>query len=326
MKAITSYLLLTLATFFVLQLAGKSYVGYQASRGEWIESAFSKYEFLKSRGKKTFIMVGSSTTQNQFDTRVMEKEGLSFFNMGLPGVHWQDYPFLLQDLASSPFSDTIVMHLSPLVMLRKIDCPHIDEIRKLIAFSDWHCLSHVKPLELLPFNRELPFLRVGISHPEAYRDIIAAAGEFAPPEDRIHYLRSQGPRHVFTLKEGDGVIVSPVKMHMTKGIAEDLLGKMIPEENKLYLEMLASLIKKRSRKLIIIIEPRRPMDSPNFSLEPPSGVTLIQNHKLVIHETLWADRNHLNRVGVEIYTRLVACQLKGMTDCKPLRDKLFEGI
>jgi hypothetical protein len=181
-------------------------------------------------------------------------------------------------------------------------------------------------MEMLPFNRELPFVRVGISNLEVFRKVLTAPGIRGPAESRIHYMRGQGRRHVLTLKEGDGVIVSPDEIRFPESDGKNSSLEMVPEENKRYLASLASLVQKHSRKIIIIIEPRWPVYTPRFSLVPPPGVNIIPNHELRIHENLWVDRVHLNRNGIKLYSRLVACQLKGMSDCKPIRDKLSKGL
>jgi hypothetical protein len=311
-KYFSSFLAGSLLLFMLLETAALKYLEFKSASGQWYESPSSKNALLQARKETELVILGTSTAQNNINTAVLNQLGLRAFNFGLPGIYWQDYPFVLEDLLKSGGKEiAISLSLKTLHIERKCPLRHWKSFLSLLAEKRWDCLSDFRPVDFLPLTVELQFLGEGKT------SLQKGLKEKFPNESRtINYVRGRPDRKVVTFTNGDGLIV-------TKGVTETLINtdkfEDISEENLQYLGRLLGQIRSAGKEAILILEARSLIEFPDFDrvaftaalnkyLQRPVGI--IFNHDLKIPPAYWADFSHMNYQGTILYSRLLACQFK----------------
>jgi hypothetical protein len=153
----------------------------------------------------------------------------------------------------------------------------------------------------------------------------------------LNFARGGASRKVVTFKNGDAIVTSsglPDEMKFDQKLVRKT-SEMDPE-NLDYLRYIISLVDSRKINLILLIEPRHfdnmiIFNEEEFLKEIGGKHRVIFNNNFQVKKKFWADNGHFNQVGIDLYTQLLACQIKADPAfseklCQPYRDKLVNGI
>ncbi len=313
-KQLIAFFFGSLLLIALFEAAALNYLTRKSALGQWFESPRSKNALLQARKETELVILGTSTTQNNINTSVLNELGIRAFNFGLPGIYWQDYPFVLEDLLKFK-GKAVALSISLKTLHVDQQCPlrHWESFFHLLSEKRWDCLSEFRAVDFLPLSVELPFLGEGkVYSREELRGIF-------PSDTRIiNYARGNNDRKVVTFTNGDGLV-------LTRGVTETLVptevfGK-IPERNLQHLVNLLEQISSADKDVILILEARSLIEFPDFDhvtfaeglqkrLKRP--VRIIFNHDLRIPPPYWADFSHMNYQGTLLYGQLLACQLMNL--------------
>lgn len=338
MKKILSFFIISLVLFTALQLGLTAYLNWRVSQGHWIESVASKSELLQQRQNVELILLGTSTTQNHFNTQWMSEHGLNTFNYGLPGRYWEDFPSIIHSFESSQ-AKHIVLNLPARVFLHPVSCPSFRTIYDLKFFYELkglECIHKFNLRHLFPLYSDWPFMGDVFAPSETYfASILHNYGfNLALEPRKMNYARGNDKRSVVTFKNGDGAVFSE---SVNKAQASRLQMRIVdkraqtlhPEALK-FMGLLKSEIQSQGKRLSVVLEPRMAnetilIDTAQLRAALGPEVTLITNHTWSIPTQNWADFMHLKPVAAQVYTELVSCQLKhaGMhPSCQSFLEKL----
>ena len=78
-------------TFLILMKGSELYFFHKSRQGNGSESFYSKLELLKNQRKIHTVFLGTSTVQNQINTKFLNGKDIRSFNLGLPGIYWEEY-------------------------------------------------------------------------------------------------------------------------------------------------------------------------------------------------------------------------------------------
>lgn len=338
MKKILSFAVISLLVFSALQLGLATYLEWRVASGHWIESVASKSELLKQRHDVKFILLGTSTTQNHFNTLWMSEHGLESFNYGLPGRYWEDFPSILHRFESSKATD-VVLNLPVRAFLHPVSCPAFRTLYDFAFFyqlKGFACVHKFNLRHLFPLYSDWPFMgNVFKPSKEYYESVLLHYGTDLELDPRqINYARGNEKRSVITFENGDGaVFADSVRKSPSSRLQMRMVDKssqaLHPEALK-FLSLLAAEIQRQGKRLTVVLEPRMANETiliNTAQLRSALGpqVNLITNHAWSIPSHHWADFMHLKPVAAQFYTELVTCQLKhaGMhPSCQSSLEKL----
>ncbi len=323
MRKIILFTALSLFTFAALQLGLSRYLQRRVADGTWIESVASKSELLSQRPDVRLILLGTSTTQNHFNTNWMTNQGLSSFNFGLPGRYWEDFPSIIDSFRTSRASH-VMLSLSARVFLYPVSCPAFRTLYDVTFFyrlRGLECWRKFNIKHLFPLYSDWPFIGEVFRPTKDYfaTTLLRYKTDLANDPRLVNYVRGNNDRSVVTYRNGDGAVFSDsVAQAPAESVQLRLIDKRkwpLDPEALRFVTALGREVEAQGKKLIINLEPRRANETILINVEllknalGPS-VLVLTNHALTIPRENWADFTHLKPAAAQVYTELVTCQLK----------------
>lgn len=338
MKKILSFFTISFLVFTLLQLGLTGYLRWRVSNGDWIESVSSKGLLLEQRPTTQVILLGTSTTQNHFNTLWMSEHGTPHFNYGLPGRYWEDFPSILKSFESSTATQ-VVLSLPARVFTRPVSCPTFRTFHDLGFFfrlKGTECFHRFSLRHLFPLYSDWPFMGEVFRPTESYleKTRVKYGVDLRQDARGINYARGTEDRSVVTFKNGDGAVFSDtvVKANLSPSQIKtiDRSTRDLHPEALEFMRRLAAEVHAQGKRLTVVLEPRRANETilintaQLFEALGPR-VTIMTNHGWPIPLENWADFMHLKPVAAQTYTELVTCQLRhgGMhPNCQSTLEKL----
>jgi|GEM_PF-6881094 len=334
MKKILSFITLSLIVFVILQVGLTGYLRWRVSEGDWIESVASKGLLLEQRPMTQVILLGTSTTQNHFNTLSMSEQGIQYFNYGLPGRYWEDFPSILRSFKSSKATH-VILSLPARVFIHPVSCPSFRTLHDLWFFyqlKGTECIHQFNLRHFFPLYSDWPFMGYVFRPSESYfeKTQLKYGVDLKADARKINYARGNEARSVVTFKNGDGAVFSdsveranlvPSQTKILDKSAQDLHPEALE-----FMRQLAAEVHAQGKRLSVILEPRKAnetilINTAQLSATLGPQVTLILNHAWSIPPQNWADFMHLKPVAAQAYTELVTCQLQHPS-CESALEKL----
>ena len=326
MKIIILFLMILTGSFLGSLILAKVYLISKSEKGLGVESFESKLSLLRNSGKVETVFLGTSTVQNHINTKWQKENGLVSFNMGLPGVYWNEYPFILKQLLKERFN-TLVLQLSVKNFLNPIDCPRLyfeNIYFRIKRQSDWNCLKNLSLNQFLPYLNQIPYLKIE-KKDLSKEDLANHYGR------EVNYLRGDQKRWVAFYKNGDGQVFSNFSLPTATYEIKKLKVDNIAEEYFDYLRDLVSLVHKHGKEIIIVFEPRHFDNQIRFDVEKFKNrlkvvVPIIFNNEIRVKPNGYSDPAHFKPLKSLQYTKLLSCQLKKIIGERVVCDKLKKNL
>ena len=256
------------------------------------------------------------------------------FNLGLPGIFWENYPIFVDQLAASQ-AKTVIVSVSPLTLFDPVACPQVQgpEAFFYLLNERSECLTRLSLRRLLPLSSELPYLGLGSQLPSRAELDVHYKTPLSTDPRELNFLRGQGSRHVLTFTNGDSVVLAArLESRSEERKILNWNARQIPQENLQHLRRQVESLQRGGKTVIVHLEPYKVHSLIDFdvsqlqhSLRPE--VKFIFNHLLRVPAPLWADPGHFSYEGNRRFTQLLACQLQELLEsrelsCQSERDRL----
>lgn len=296
-----------------------------ASYGFWQENKVWKGLLLDVQSPPPdVVIVGSSRTLNQFDTVLMNRSGMRFFNFGIPEVLPDEMPGVLERAARRA-QRTVVIPVPAQFLFSAPSCPRMwtwDDLRFYafhapqcvgsLSLSDWFGLLPINTLftAVTPDIRALPCRRAGLADELARLGAVLGGNPCDDPR-RPMLLRGNAQRSVVVYANGDGVIVSTSTTDWQQQVVwRDRRDEAYDSERVAQLRNLIAIVRGHGKEPVLLIEP----DPVEHSLIRQDLGALLGVRTLYLNEWTFgndeiADLHHLNRKGGVRVSQYVANEL-----------------
>ncbi|XOB61297.1 hypothetical protein ACMC56_11870 [Campylobacterota bacterium DY0563] len=267
------------------------------------------------------IFIGSSRTQNQLSSNLFEKNGISVYNYGVPGMKISDFPFAVYKAVEKK-PRYIFLNIELNDFYEKVNTMFQTYIDRKFFNSDFKYISSndyinenfrikdiFRQIETYYKNHEInKFLN---SYQKSYISGIDC--------NAIYWRGNILDRSVLFCDNGDGIIFNKQKLKTEKKDI-DLKIKKINDEKIDILNRLIFTIKSNGIIPIVLLEPISyntfyKYNKEYFNRVIDSKIIYLLDFQ-VNNANLWADINHFNVIGRKIYSEKILNEFKEIQKVK----------
>jgi hypothetical protein len=286
--------------------------------GYWLESKVWKGLLLEAQTSvPEMVLVGSSRTQNHFNTDYLNRHGHSAFNLGVAGILPWEYPSMVEQ-ASSVAGKTVVISVPAEILFGPLGCPrhwtgtdlafyarHASGCLRALSLAQW--------LQSLPINALFSETFTGIQYypcregaARSLQDQMGTAYDNGICDDpRGLMMLRYSRRWVAVFSNGDGVILPDDYPERREQVVwQDRHGQKLQEEVVGYLRNLADIVRDAGKTPIFIIE-AAPIEHQmiDHDLEELTGVRTLYMNEIGFSDEEIADHDHVGPKGNKRLTR-----------------------
>jgi hypothetical protein len=316
--------------FLLLPLAGHYakwlWLENRAAQGTWYEDKMAKAALLAARPTEPdVVFVGASTTQNHIDTVELAQNGIDAFNYGVPGMTWEEYPYMVSTAAEYA-RRLVVINISHFRLQQPLQCP-----KQPTSYDIWFYLDF-KPECLRELTRSKwngvwlwrrPFVELTEEQEGFSSDETNTAAwmqkhfgfDLTKDARKFNFIRGSDERKVVIFGNGDGLIFTapgvPLKPNRMQFAV--LPNDMHPEAVA-YLKRLLEMVGQKGLKPVILLDGAVTQWTSALAdyLRQSLGAAVIDNTGQNHPQDHWADPDHYNIMGVRQHTQYLQTQLAGI--------------
>lgn len=275
--------------------------------------------WVAKKRKAEVVFLGSSRTRYHVNTSWLTQQGLSAYNAGVAGQYPDVWPYMLQYLWQFKPHD-IVFSLP----LKQLYAPRFFNTQEPYHWVDFRALLKVRPSQGEVFQGFKKWLMSVINPLSSYVNFLDFTIKHAikPPRHSLSLERRLGchvaslkPYHagaIYQCTSGDGILdFSDVPTQSMKTIS--LSGLNI--QSVAFLNEIFTAVRKKGVKPILVLTPflyQRYVYDPNDLLQLKNVTIIDLTNTLNKPEDrkLWANLEHFNAAGRNVYTKMLYEQLK----------------
>lgn len=323
----------------LLDFALAYYADKKTDQNKFISNKFSKSKHMQLNCKETkdYIFIGSSRTVFHISTEVFKNKGFDIYNFGVSDRTIFDYPYMVQkviDLPNKPKYVVISLKKSDLYAPYKehfnsIALDDINAIHKVYDLGVWSSAvkAYIRNMHQLFVYADPMYLRLkqlyGKFDPSPKNTILVNAKKNVEIVSKIETSKSDcktfdynypSPiKVVAKCTNGDGILFgNTIKDINVKGTDDKVLNIKKIE----LLNYVLMMLKKNGIKSIVVFDPLFQSDDKGKNIDAIEADHILDLTNERFKQTQWADTNHFNVFGREIYSRLLAQKLKDLQSKK----------
>ncbi|NUT88926.1 hypothetical protein HNO91_21070 [Pseudomonas corrugata] len=280
--------------------------------GYWLESKVWKALLMDAQASvPETVLVGSSRTQNHFNTDYFNRRGHSAFNLGAAGILPWEYPSMVEQ-ASRAAGKTVVISLPAEILFLPQGCPRQWTTADLIFYARYApgCLrelSLAQWLQPLPINGLFSETFTGIQYfpcrkrtGRSLQELLGTAYESGICDDpRGLMMLRYSRRWVAIFNNGDGLILPDSYPDRTAEVIWNVRkGEKFQDEVVGYLKHLADIVRDAGKTPIFVIE-AAPIEHQiiDRNLEALTGVRTLYMNEIGFSNEEIADHDHVGSKG-----------------------------
>lgn len=327
---------LTISLIFVFlilfNLLLEFYVNLKTTKDSYI-GKFSKIEHAKLNNtfKKDIIFIGSSKTYYSISTSRFKDNDIQVYNLGIPGLQLADFPSLV-DSAIDLKPKSIVISLPITKFYTPFQIPKEPSFSELSLIFSMDIFKFISTLysyiqnkhtllkysetlydKILNFYNKFNFYKIEANNSSIKNlNNMPTKLNLTNLDCKAKTINQNNNKHIrVKCQNGDGVLIGSIIEKTLNKNKETLFLKELNKDNIFYLKKIVKKIIKNKINVQIILEPMfLNYNYKKINIFEDKRVKVLDATKLFFDAQLWADENHFNSTGRQVYSDFLIEELK----------------
>ncbi len=334
--------LIALFTACLIFLGWNSWQGFwlraDAAKNIWYEEKVAKVHLMETRRERPdVVFVGSSHVQNHIDTGYFSRRGLPAFNLGVPGVYWEDYAFRVEKAAERARKGVVIYVVTD-ELFNPVPCPAVPTLSD-IAFFWKHVASCdlLNPEWLAALARSLPMNRFHAFEERRTEATPTTQGEIdeinarfgldlRTDARRVSYVRRtdrrSSSRFVVVFENGDGLVVSDrMRGKQRSSSLTDHSAQSFDPNALNYMKALIRVVLDRGLQVAVVVG--RGHWLIHYKIDQAALADELSPARVIFlgdrddDSWGWADEGHYDSNGARLFTEALHRELSAMFTSEP---------